>query len=93
MDLLVTDAAGITQDADRTIPDRSAAESRGTATLEAAYPDARGMAVIPGFAGAHAHAMPTVPRAAARDWCGNAVSRRHVPGVFHHVSVLHHVRA
>jgi hypothetical protein len=85
MDLLVTDAAGVTQDANRTIPDRGGAASRGTATLEATDPDAGGMAAIPGFAGAHAHATPTVPRATTRDWCGNAVSWRHVPGGLHHV--------
>lgn len=86
MDLLVTDAVIVTQDADRTILDRGAIAIRGdriadigpTAKLEAAHPDlprmaGRGKAVLPGFVNAHTHTILTVLRATVEDWSGNAV--------------------
>ncbi len=86
MDLLVTDAVIVTQDAERTILDRAAIAIRGdriadigpTAQLEAAHPDlprmaGRGKAVLPGFVNAHTHTILTVLRATVEDWSGNAV--------------------
>jgi cytosine/adenosine deaminase-related metal-dependent hydrolase len=95
MDLLVTDAVTVNEDANRTIPDRCAAALRGdripaagpTAMLKAADPDlpACGKAITPGFTNAHSQAIQTVPRATVEEWSGNALSWRHVPGVLHHV--------
>ena len=86
MDLLVTNAVIVTQDADRTILDRGAIAIRGdriadigpTERLEAAHPDlprmaGRGKAVLPGFVNSHTHTILTVLRATVEDWSGNAV--------------------
>ncbi len=86
MDLLITDAVVVTQDADRTILDHGAVAIRGdrilavgeTSALEAAHPDlprmpGRGRAVLPGFVNSHTHTILTVLRATVEDWAGNAV--------------------
>ncbi len=86
MDLLITDAVIVTQDATRAILERSAVAIRGdriidvgpTAQLEQAHPTlprmhARGRAVLPGFINAHTHTILTVLRATVEDWAGNAV--------------------
>lgn len=86
MDLLITDAVIVTQDAARTILDRSAIAIRGdriaaigpTAAMQEAHQDlprmsARGKAVLPGFINAHTHTILTVLRATVEDWAGNAV--------------------
>jgi len=86
MDLLITDALIITNDAQRRILDRAALAIRDTrilavgptAELEPAHPDiprmsARGLAVFPGFINAHTHTALTVLRGTVENGEGNII--------------------
>ena len=88
MNLLITDAAIVTCDADRRIIDRGAIAIAGDRiaavgngdALTRAYPDCermagRGLAVLPGFINAHTHTVLTALRGTIEDWEGEVIYR------------------